>query len=131
MCAGHFIRFETARAAPMTRGATYGLFLPAYSATRASAAPEWLRGAIREELDWFETNLAVPRRFGVVTRKSARSHAGVCWFRDDARACIRHADMLAALVEEAGVPLARIVSQTPGDIVWRDDQQVVAIPRPH
>jgi hypothetical protein len=131
MCAECYLRFETACPAPRTRAATYGLFRPAYAAMDAAALPEWLRGAIREELDWFEMNLAVPRRFGVVTRKSARGHAGVCWFRDDARACIRHANALAALVEEAGVALARVVSQTPGDIVWRDDQQIVAIPRMH
>lgn len=129
MCATFYIRFATSRPASASRGATDGVFRPAYDAARAPEVPEWLRGAIREEIDWFEDHLAIPRRFGVVTRKSRRAYAGVCWFRDDARECVRRADMLAALVEAAGVPIARLVSDAPGDIVWRDENQIVAIPR--
>lgn len=129
MCAAYYIRFATDRAAPWTRGATFGLFGPAYEARDSGALPDWLRAAIGEEIGWFEANLAVPSRFGVVTRRSDRAYGGVCWFRDAARDAIRHADTLAALVIEAGAPLTRLVSESPGDIVWRDDQQIVAMPR--
>lgn len=129
MCAERFIRFATATPAPCTRGAIYGLFRPAYAWRDWAETPDWLRAALAEEIRWFEVNLAVPRRFGVVTRRSNRSHAGVCWFTGEARAAIRHADALAALLAECGVPLSRIVSEAPGDIVWRDGQQIVAIPR--
>ncbi len=115
----------------MARGATLGIFAPAYGFRNREQTPEWLRAGLAEEIDWFERNLDVPGRFGVVTRRSPRPYAGICWFRSDAREAIRHADAIAALLNECGVPLARIVSEAPGEIVWRDDQQVVAIPRLH
>ncbi len=131
MCALHYLRFATSRPARYARGATLGLFGPAYAYRDREQTPEWLRAALAEEIEWFEWNLRVPRQFGVVTRRSRRPYAGVCWFRSDAREAIRHADAISALLDECGVPLSRIVTETPGDIVWRDDQQVVAIPRLH
>ena len=71
----------------------------------------------------------MPDRFGVVTRKSNRRYGGVCWFRDDARDCIAHAYTLAALLGEAGVPVTRLKTDAPGDIVYRDAHQIVAMPR--
>lgn len=92
-------------------------------------APEWLRDAIEREVAWFNRCMPVPRRFGVRTRKSDRRWAGVCWFRPEAREELRRAYALASLLCEAGVSVARIKSRRPGDIVYRDDVQVVAIPR--
>lgn len=121
-----YIRFVTPRRAHLARGVPEGVF-----GACVRGAPDWLNDAIDEEYRWFNENLDAPRRFGVVTRKSNRPYAGVCWFRDEARDCIRHAYALSALLEEAGVPVTRLVTDAPGDIVWRDAQQVVAMPRRH
>ena len=39
-----------------------------------------------------------------------------------------HAYTLAALIEECGVPIERIWSRDPGQIIYRDPFQVVAKP---
>ena len=128
MAAQFYVRFIAPRRLRAAR-AYAGLFGPAYAASRAESVDGWLRAAIREEIDWFEGNLDVPARFGVVTRKSKRPFAGVCWFRPEAQDQIAHAYALKALLDLAGMPIAVTRSAAPGDIVWRDRAQVVAIPR--
>lgn len=118
-----FIRFVTPDLAGAARGAQLGVFR-----SNLPCAPQWLNRAIRDEYRWFNENLRVPSHLGVVTRKSNRRYAGVCWFRDDARDCVAHAWILTGLLNEAGVPVTRLVTDAPGDIVYRDDQQIVAIP---
>ncbi|MEL7486603.1 MAG: hypothetical protein AAGJ87_05210 [Pseudomonadota bacterium] len=124
-----YMRFTTPYAAAKTRGARHGIFGPAYWVWRDGSQPDWLRAAIRDDLDWFNDHLPVPYRFGVVTRKSHRPYGGVCWFRDDAGAMIDRARRIAALLDQAGVPVTRLRARAPGDIVYRDPWQVVAMPR--
>ena len=83
--------------------------------------------ALRHELDWFNDRLPVPKRFGV-TAKGREWRDGICWFRDDAREMVSHAFTLAALIEECGVPIARIWTRDPGQVLYRDRWQVVAKP---
>ncbi len=134
MCARKYIRFTSPFRARQTRGALTGVFQPAYALRDGyrpiggEAAAPWLRRAIAEEIAWFCDELDKPSRFGVVTRKSKRPYAGVCWFRDEAGECLTHANTLAALVEEGGVPIERHETDAPGQIVFRDDKQIVAIP---
>ena len=123
-----FIRFVAPRAL-RTAQADCGIFGPAYACRDDQATPRYLRNQLAEELAWFCGGLPVPSRFGVTTRKSKRPYAGVCWFRDDAREAIARAHALAALLDECDVPIARVMTDQPGDIVYRDAMQVVAIPR--
>ena len=83
--------------------------------------------AIRHELDWFNAELPVPRRFAVKAKGRWWSD-GVCWFRDRARDPIRHMEVLVALIEECGVPVTRTWTRDPGQLLYRDDWQVVAKP---
>lgn len=123
-----FLRFTTPRQVVWPAGAPVGFFGPAYDLSRDEMQPEWLRHEVRRELDWFEDALPRPNRFGVSTRRSRRPYAGVCWFRDDALAAIWHAHGLAALLEEGGVPVTRHICERPGQIVYWDQSQVVAMP---
>jgi len=124
-----FIRFVAPRALRSAR-ADSGIFGPAYAFRDSRATPDYLRNEIAQEITWFCDCLPVPKRFGVVTRKSRRPYAGICWFRDDARSAIAHANTLATLLGECDVPITRVITDAPGDIVYRDDMQVVAMPRP-
>ncbi|KRA80467.1 hypothetical protein [Altererythrobacter sp. Root672] len=83
--------------------------------------------ALRDEVDWFNHWLPIPSRFGVVA-KGRKWSDGVCWFRDDAREMVGHAYVLAALLEECGVPIERIWTRDPGQVLYRDRWQVVAKP---
>ncbi len=107
-----------------------GPFGPAYDALYERDVPEVLRVAIAEEIDWFERNLPVPRRdaFRVKSRRRWRAE-GICWFVADAREMIAHAFVLAALLNEVGVPVRKVATHCPGTIFYRDPWQVVAKPR--
>ncbi|QPQ54234.1 hypothetical protein IC614_07630 [Allosphingosinicella flava] len=111
------------------RGVHYGLFGPAYDCARDMDVPEVLRAALWEEIGWFNANLPVPRRgcFLVKSRKRWRSD-GICWFVDDAREMIAHAFVMAWLLRECGVPVTKVATHRPGQILYRDDYQIVAKP---
>lgn len=104
-----------------------GLFGPAYDLwwKREEMTPALL--GIRRELDWFNDNLPAPKRLGVKA-KGRWYRDGVCWFRDSAREMLGHVHTLAALIEECGVRIDCIRSRDPGQILYRDDWQVVAMP---
>jgi hypothetical protein len=123
-----YVRFVSPARADRGRG-HYGIFDAAGGVIHDRAADEPLRRAIREELDWFNVHLPVPT--GSHFRVKSRKHwyaEGICWFRAEAREMVRHAHLLAALVSELGVPIARLHTRRPGQILYRDDWQVVAKP---
>jgi len=109
-----------ARVAPGLFGAAYDLWWD-----RSEDTPSLL--ALRRELDWFNEQLPRPRRLGVVARGRWWPD-GVCWFRDSAREAIAHGYALASLIEECGVPIERLWTRDPGQILYRDRWQVVAKP---
>lgn len=74
--------------------------------------------ALRRELDWFNDELPVPRRFQVRARRVWWSD-GVCWFRDDSREMLAHMHALVSLVEEIGVPVTRSWTRDPGQLLYR------------
>lgn len=121
-----YLRF-TAPGAVTRAHVAPGLFGPAHRLWRGRAEDTPALLALRRELDWFNDCLPVPNRFGVVAR-GVRWSDGICWFRDHAREALAHAFVLATLIEECGVPIARIWTRDPGQILYRDRWQVVAKP---
>ena len=122
-----YLRFTAPGAVTRARVAP-GLFGPAgYLAWNESAAADPLRTAIRAELDWFNEQLPVPRRFSVRSKGRWWSD-GICWFRDDAHEVIAHGNALAALIEECGIPITRVWTRDPGQVLYSDRWQVVAKP---
>jgi hypothetical protein len=91
--------------------------------------PEALRAAVRDEMRWFNGNLPVPsgQHFAVRSRKRWYCE-GICWFRADAREMVRRANVLAALISELGLEIVRLHTDCPGQILYRDDWQIVAKP---
>jgi hypothetical protein len=120
-----YLRFCTQTPCRDTRGASWGLFRPAYFYRDHPSTPVWLADAIAEEISWFCRELPVPSRFAVYSKKHWRS-SGVCWFHDRAREHVSRAWGLAALVEIAGTPLITVTARDPGEVLYRDDFQVVA-----
>ena len=51
--------------------------------------------------------------------------------RDDAREMLAHMEALVCLVTECGVPVERNWSRNPGQLLYRDRWQVVAMPDRH
>ena len=127
-----YLRFVSPVPADRARG-HYGLFRPAYGVARARETPDGLRCAIRAELDWFEDKLPVPPRWRFDVKSKKRYYAeGICWFRADtgyrAREMLAHAYVLVSLLREEGVFITRLETEVPGQILYRDDWQIVAKP---
>jgi len=80
---------------------------------------------LKRELEWFNSSLPVPKRFGVRAR-GVWWDDGVCWFRDDAGDMLHHMEVFIALIEECGVPVTRNWTRDPGQLLYRDRWQVVA-----
>ena len=114
----------------MRRDVDCGLFGPAYEATRSERVSEALRIAIRIQLDFFEAELPVPRHSAFRVKSRGRWYSdGICWFTGDADRMIAEAFILAALIEEAGMPVRKLATHRPGTIFYRDPWQIVAKPR--
>ncbi|MBI1210749.1 MAG: hypothetical protein GC190_04755 [Alphaproteobacteria bacterium] len=105
----------------------HGLFRSDFRPHYDDELPEWLRAPIDELYAWFNENLAIPRRFTVVSRRR-RIYAGLCWFQSDAHEHIARARELAQLIAEAGRPTAMLKTRRPGQILYRDAYQIVAKP---
>ncbi len=112
--------------APSRRPAT-GLFRARYHPQDDPFLPEWLRAPINEHYAWFAEHLPVPRRFTVVSKRR-RIYVGLCWFRPEAREHIARARDLARLIAEAGHPTAALKTRHLGQILYRDEFQIVAKP---
>lgn len=122
-----FIRFILGRRLRDV-GVPAGIFSAAYRLRDSADTPLWIADQIGEEIAWFEANLAVPHRFCVETARGRRPRYGVCWFKADAHAHVRHAHALVDLIGEAGHYADRLITRDPGVIVYRDHAQVVAQP---
>lgn len=111
------------------RGSSPGMFRGAAWAADDSRVHEALRIAVNEQLDWFAANLPAPRRRAfLVKSRGAWLPDGICWFLDDAREMIARGFALAALLGECGLPVTKIATRTPGQILYRDQFQIVARP---
>jgi hypothetical protein len=125
-----YLRFVTPGA--VTRAGVRPGFFDAAYAMRHTLWPSPIAQAIGHELSWFGQSLPVPDgRHPFAVRAQRVWHMdGVCWFRPqaEARDAIAHAHVLAALLDECGVPVERIGTRHPGTILYRDAMQVVAKP---
>ena len=112
-----------------SRGINLGLFGPAGDCERDCSVGAALREAIWIELDWFAVNLPVPARSAFLVKSRRRWYPdGICWFVDEAREMIARAFTLASLLRECGVPVTKVATRRPGQILYRDDFQIVAKP---
>jgi hypothetical protein len=125
-----YVRFHSPWA-QVRCGVHHGLFGPAYGCARDAEVPASLREALWHEIDWFEEHLPAPRRraFLVKSRKRWRAD-GICWFADSAREMIGHAFALAWLLRDCGVPVTKVATRRPGQVLYRDAWQIVAKPDP-
>jgi hypothetical protein len=120
-----YLRFCTHMPCDGTRGASWGLFRPAYEHRDHPATPLWLADALAEEIGWFCRHLPVPDRVSVYSKRHRRA-MGVCWFRCEASEHVSRAWGLAALIELAGTSVITVRTTDPGERLYVDDFQVVA-----
>jgi hypothetical protein len=81
--------------------------------------------ALAEALDWFNENLPAPP--GQTMQEHDHS---ACWFRSDAGESIVRMWDVVSVLQEAGQPVRFVWTDHPGEIVYCDNYQIVAL-RPH
>lgn len=106
----------------------FGLFRADTCLLADPALPDWLREPIDKHFRWFNKNLHRP--YNAVSKRRRLHVAAICWFRPEAHAHIARARDLAWLIAEAGHPTAMIKTHRVGQIVYRDEHQIVAKPDP-
>jgi glutathione S-transferase len=74
---------------------------------------------------WLAEHLASPSGHLWSRRRRARA---ISWFCRSARAHVARARAMAALLERKGLAVALVVTDRPGQVLYEDRQQVVAIP---
>ena len=123
-----YVRFVSPLYAQSRVGA-YGLFRGTMWVVYEEDTPAWLRDAVDQELDWFNKHLPRPyySDFEVRSRKRWRRD-GICWFRDDAQEMIQRAFVLAGLLRDCGVIITKLATDRPGQVLYRDEHQIIAKP---
>jgi hypothetical protein len=122
-----YVRFIAPR--QLRCGVDEGFFGAAYDCRDDPRTNDALVAAIRLELIWFGENLPRPNEACFLVKSRKRRLAdGICWFVADAREMIARAFTMASLLRECGVPVAKVATRRPGQILYRDAWQIVAKP---
>jgi len=124
-----FICFETA-SGNNGFGRRNGIFQEAYNLEDAEDVVPYQRNLLKELLGWFEKNLTTPDRFSATKSKGhyRRKTAGISWFKASSGEVIAKVRELIQILEDNGVVVKQIVSESPGYIVYEADIQIVAEP---
>lgn len=110
-------------------GVNMGIFQSAFECRDEPLHPEFLREAIREEIDWFKKHLPSPDESVFQVKSRGHMHSlGICWFKSKASEMISRAFSLRALLGECGMQVTTIGTDNPGQILYADDFQIVAKP---
>ncbi len=115
-----FIRFQTGLRSP-ENGCRLGVFRAAETLVARYDLPEYADELLRDSLRWFNSNLDVPR---------LRAQAGrpIFWIRSDAEDCLAQIWNMMAIFNEEGLFVEQRTTRRPGHIVYRDENQIAAIP---
>jgi hypothetical protein len=121
-----FIRFVTDQLDADT-DQPMGIFGAAYRLLDDDQIPDYSRTEIRTTLNWFKTHLPIPERFAR-SRRPHRQDDGLCWFKSQAKDCMRQIRYLVMLVSEHDINVRELLTDTPGYLIYEDESQVVARP---
>ncbi|MDA7977390.1 MAG: hypothetical protein MPJ50_01315 [Pirellulales bacterium] len=116
-----YVRFQSRRRYSST-GRPGGVFVAAAQVEDSHQVSDATRQRLRETLDWFNQNLKAPSL-------EDRDWRTIFWFREDAQPLISQMWQLVSLLEEEGVPVRKLWTRQPGQIVYRDQLQIAAIPQ--
>ncbi len=121
------LRFVTNSTHP-PYGHRSGLFQVAYGLRRQDPSIDMRCRDLRDNLAWFDKNLAEPPRLSPSRYPRAKATA-LSWVKPSAVEHVRRLRRLAELVEILGqIEVHELRTDRPGYIVFEDDHQVVALP---
>jgi len=76
---------------------------------------------------WFSKRLEKPTRFSNASNKNP-ANISLSWFKDSAKEHIQKIHELIEIFERYDIVVERVVSKSPGYIVYEDEYQISAIP---
>lgn len=115
-----FIRFQTELRSPH-HGCRLGLFYASTALQERYELPEHTDELLEDTLSWFNHNLKAPRL-------PSREGRPLFWFRTEAEECLQRIWNLVAIFNEEGLHVEQVTTLRPGQIVYRDEHQIAAIP---
>jgi hypothetical protein len=101
-----------------------GLFTAAYELRDSGKLSPGEVNQVQEILDWFKKNFPVPGYLGL-----SRSQRAVCWFTAKAGEPLTKMWRLVGFMEERGIVVRLHKTRDPGQRLYSDAYQVVAIPQ--
>ena len=113
-----FVRFSV-QERHAESGRRRGIFSAAYRVLRSPETDRRHAKTIDKALDWFRRELISPK---------LRNARAIFLFRTEARDCMQHIWTLSDALSKAGVHVEMQTIARPGRIVYRDEQQVAAVP---
>lgn len=113
-------------------GAYDGTFRLAYRLRGSSIAAPADRSALTAALNWFEGNIGTPsRRSWMASRGHTQPHTrGICWFKDTAVDHLARMQEIRLVLERYGHQVQMLTEARIGEVVYEDEYQVIAEPRP-
>ena len=107
----------------------FGIFQAAMNLRDNEAVAEYVREAMRQDIDWYKEFLPSPDEDYFLLRRHGRQAClGVCWFKYQATEMIRRAYDMKHRLDAWGYPITVLKSRAPGRIKYQDDYQVVVNP---
>lgn len=100
-----------------------GFFTAAYDLLRSDTLSIFYEVGIDHFLDWFRYNLDAPPEKLMEDNPKA-----LCWFKDTANEHISKSRKLIQILQEHGIEIEMLVTRKPGNIIWEDEYQIMAIP---
>ncbi|UWP90408.1 hypothetical protein [Aliiroseovarius crassostreae] len=106
-----------------------GFFVAAYELRDDPELDQYSAQYLEDLLAWFRENLQLPDRFsGAKHDREKEFTRGLSWFRPEADEAIDKAWELAAFLEMHGYQIELLKTDRPGNILYADDDQLVADP---
>jgi len=105
-------------------GSSRGVFHAAYDLQKSTQLESHEYDWLGDTIVWYQDNLPVPSYF----KKRKSDDPAICWFRVSAQARIGRLWELVHLLKEYGAFVRTIRTRNPGEIVYEDEYQIVAIP---
>lgn len=100
-----------------------GVFLIADELMRWAEVSPQDHHVLKMGLEWFNTNLPIPKRL-----KEHGTERAISWFRPDATEMIGKMRDICRVLEEYGHHVEMLKTRNPGTIIYEDQWQIIAFP---
>lgn len=118
-----FVRF-TINKINSQSGVRQGILGAAFQLQRSGRLDAVTLAELTRVLEWLKTNLVTPEIFD-----KPENLKGVCWFKSSQSHIVDLVKGIIPIMESGGFVVEIESSEFPGEIVYEDVHQVVAIPR--